>query len=250
MTITKYCYAGAILFVACQHAPGAQRSSAATAAQVRSTPLPSASASRADAHAARSEARDPEVSRLRWEPLAVAELPASPARVGEVVRALKWQDDGGARAAAFVRTVDASLGRGRLQVLLWATPAQAEPTLLQQVQAEVANCHEGRSPDFEENAFWLTDLDWDGHAELTFAYQTSCAPDPSLALKLVVLEEREQYSVDAPLSAEGTYSVAAAPQADESAQGAPVFQLHAARVCEELDQRAARSDGKSSAGRH
>jgi hypothetical protein len=62
----------------------------------------------------------------------------------------------------------------------------------------VANCTAGLAiAKFHEAAFAITDLDKDGIAEVTFAYELSCRNDTRPAIyKLIVLENGVQYMLN------------------------------------------------------
>lgn len=77
----------------------------------------------------------------------------------------------------------------------WVVPATGKPRLVRTVRQQVEDCGMGQlTAQFHGDAFGVTDLDADGLAEITLAYEYGCRSDVrSNDLKLLVLENGAKY---------------------------------------------------------
>lgn len=184
------------------------------------------------------EAATPEVSvqpasRLRWEPLDAADLPSKPQPPFAVLRALRWQDDGGAHAAAFLRASEHEQAKASLQVLVWQIPQQGEAVLQREVRQQVQACQFEARAEFVDDAFWLTDWDQDGLAELTFAFRQNCGDSP-VALQLLLIEGSKQYTMSGSTQVSESDPRPGVGKPDAALRSVPLLQLHAERVWDDI----------------
>jgi hypothetical protein len=76
----------------------------------------------------------------------------------------------------------------------WAVAAGGKPKLLRAVKDHVEACDADVTLAFHDDAFTVTDLDGDGYAEITFAYELGCRSDVSPNdYKLLVLQNGTKY---------------------------------------------------------
>jgi hypothetical protein len=76
----------------------------------------------------------------------------------------------------------------------YVVPAGGKAKLLRNVKELVEECEEDLTAQFHPAALGVTDLDGDGYAEITFAYEVGCRGDVSPDdYKLLLLENGDKY---------------------------------------------------------
>lgn len=119
-----------------------------------------------------------------------SDLPTGVTVRGELVRGVTFTDKNGTNYLLFGRAFDKKKNSFALYVEDWVVPAKGAPKNLLPVRDFTeAGCPLGPSAIFHDAATTVTDLDGDGIAEVTFAYQLACRSDVSPATyKLLVIE--------------------------------------------------------------
>ena len=141
--------------------------------------------------AARAAAAEPP----KLAPVAAAALPADvrPAGGTTLDKAFTFTDKNGTNYLLFSnkRTCDT----GWLFVDHYAVAAGAKKArLVREVKELVESCDRGMSLNVHDEATGVTDLDGDGYAEITFAYERGCRSEPTPNdYKLLVLENGDKY---------------------------------------------------------
>lgn len=142
---------------------------------------------------AHTGAADPSVSEIRTSVVKASDLPAGVTVRGEFHSGVTFTDKNGTNYLLFSKK--AARQSAMLFVEDWVVPAKGPPRNLLPVRDLVDNCEMGGvSAIFHEAARAVTDLDGDGIAEVTFAYELACRSDVSPATyKLLVLEDGKKY---------------------------------------------------------
>jgi hypothetical protein len=129
-------------------------------------------------------------------------LPAGVKATGSLDQAWSFGDKNGINYVLFSsRSVTGGPGpdgdptRGAwLYVDLWAVPAAGKPRLLRAVRDMALDCAYALTARFHDDAFGVTDLDRDGVAEVSFAYELGCRSDVSAnTFKVLVFENGTKY---------------------------------------------------------
>lgn len=123
------------------------------------------------------------------------ELPTGVTVRGEFQSGVKFADKNGTNYLLFGRAFDKKQNAWMLYVEDWVVPAKGAPKNLLPVRDfSEPNCPLGPSAKFHDAARTVTDLDGDGIAEVTFAYEVACRSDVSPSTyKLLVLEGGTKY---------------------------------------------------------
>lgn len=126
-------------------------------------------------------------------PVTLADLPAGVTVRGELQSGVKFTDRNGTNYLLFSKK--AAVQSAMLFVEDWVVPAKGAPRNLLPVRDFVEDCEMGGvSAAFHDAARTVTDLDHDGIAEVTFAYELACRSDVSPATyKLLLLENGRKY---------------------------------------------------------
>lgn len=124
-----------------------------------------------------------------------SDLPAGVTVRGEFQSGVTFTDKAGTNYLLFGRAFDKKQNSWALYVEDWVVPAKGSPKNLLPVRDFTdAGCPLAPEAKFHDAARAVTDLDGDGIAEVTFAYQVSCRSDVSPATyKLLVLEGGTKY---------------------------------------------------------
>lgn len=94
------------------------------------------------------------------------------------------------------RDTDGDEGRSGYLYAVHAVKAKKGWRELRRVKDWVPNCQFDLILDVKTKAFSVTDLDGDGHAEITFAYEADCTSDVSPnGLKVILLEAGAKHAV-------------------------------------------------------
>jgi len=138
-------------------------------------------------------AADPVASEIRSSAVKARDLPAGVTVRGEFHSGIKFADANGTNYLLFSRKT--ARQSAMLFVEDWVVPAKGAPRNLLPVRDLVEDCEMGGvSALFHDAARGVTDLDGDGIAEVTFAYEVACRSDVSPATyKLLVLEDGKKY---------------------------------------------------------
>ncbi len=141
---------------------------------------------------ARAVRADPEIKSTAVK---AGELPPGVTVRGEFQSGVTFRDRNGTNYLLFGRTIDVKKNSAMLFVEDWVVPAKGAPRNLLPVRDFVAPCEMGGvTASFHDAARAITDLDRDGIAEVTFAYELSCRSDVSPGTyKLLVLENGRKY---------------------------------------------------------
>ncbi|MFT3695988.1 MAG: hypothetical protein QM831_22820 [Kofleriaceae bacterium] len=131
-------------------------------------------------------------------PVKAKELPAGVTFRGDFISAVKFDDKNGTNYIVFggiSRAQAVKTQQNALYVEDWVVPAKGSPRNLLPVRDFVEKCEMGdNNARFHDAAFSVTDLDKNGIAEVTFAYELSCKSDVSPSTyKLLVLENGTKY---------------------------------------------------------
>ena len=134
---------------------------------------------------------------LETSPVARDHLPDGVlVRGAKLERALTFHDKAGTHYLVMSSSGAAGTGRGAwLFVDDWVIDATGKPRSRLPVRDLVDDCEMGGvTARFHDNATMVTDLDHDGLAEVTFAYEVACRSDVSPATyKLLMLENGDKY---------------------------------------------------------
>lgn len=108
---------------------------------------------------------------------------------------VRFKDRNGTNYLLFGSSSDQKRNSAMLFVEDWVVPAKGAPRNLLPVRDLVEPCEMGDvTATFHDAARTITDLDHDGTAEVTFAYELSCRSDVSPGTyKLLVLENGKKY---------------------------------------------------------
>ena len=99
----------------------------------------------------------------------------------------------------------------------WVLPAGGKARSLRAVKDLVEDCAFSMTARMHDDAFAVTDLDDDGKAEITFAYEIGCRSDVSPnTLKLIVLENGQKYILRGETRIEGGYGGSFTPDPSEA----------------------------------
>ena len=141
---------------------------------------------------ARAVRADPEIKSTAVK---AADLPPGVTVRGHFESGLTFRDRNGTNYLLFGRSTDVKKNSAMLFVEDWVVPAKGAPRNLLPVRDFVAPCEMGGvTASFHDAARTITDLDGDGIAEVTFAYELSCRSDVSPGTyKLLVLENGRKY---------------------------------------------------------
>jgi hypothetical protein len=124
-------------------------------------------------------------------------LPAGAKLDGTIEKVVTWTDARGENHAGFATRAGrkGELTSKSLWVRHWITQGGAAQ-LVREIKDHVGDCEFDLTLAFVDRALGLTDLDGDGVAELTFAYQLGCRSDVSPNdLKLLILEGGDKYII-------------------------------------------------------
>lgn len=134
---------------------------------------------------------------IETSPVARERLPEGVVVHGDkLARALTFHDKRGAHFLVLSSSEDHGASRGgQIFVDDWVIDARGKPHSRLPVRDMVDECEMGGlSVRFHDDATAVTDLDHDGLAEVTFAYEVACRSDVSPATyKLLVLEDGTKY---------------------------------------------------------
>ena len=132
-------------------------------------------------------------SKIEPTPVKAADLPTGVTVRGELESGVKFTDKNGTNYLLFSKKAAAQ--SATLYVEDWVVPASGAPRNLLPVRDFVTRCEMGGvSARFHDAARSATDLDGDGIAEVTFAYELACRSDVSPGTyKLLLLENGEKY---------------------------------------------------------
>ena len=135
---------------------------------------------------------DPEIKSTAVK---ATDLPAGVKVRGGFLSGVKFTDKNGTNYLLFGRSADTKKNSAMLFVEDWVVPAKGPPRNLLPVRDFVEPCEMGGvTARFHDAARMITDLDGDGIAEVTFAYELSCRSDVSPGTyKLLVLENGTKY---------------------------------------------------------
>lgn len=146
----------------------------------------------------------PAAAGMTGVPVARANWPAGVATPGDNIEtSVRFMDKNGANYVV-MSSLDALDGdqaapghASYLYVDNWIVPQGGKPRSLIPIGDMVANCTAGAAiAKFHEAAFAITDIDDDGIAEVTFAYELSCRNDATPATyKLIMIENGRQYTL-------------------------------------------------------
>ena len=122
-----------------------------------------------------------------------SDLPEGVTVRGDFLRGVKFTDKNGTNYVLFSKK--AKVQSASLFVEDWVVPKKGAPRNLLPVRDFVTTCEMGGvSALFHDAALSVTDLDEDGIAEVTFAYELACRSDVSPATyKLLLLENGKKY---------------------------------------------------------
>ncbi len=123
------------------------------------------------------------------------DLPTGVTVRGNFQSGLTFTDKNGTNYLLFGGSSDKERNSAMLFVEDWVVPTRGKPRNLLPVRDLVAPCEMGGvTARFHDAARTITDLDGDGIAEVTFAYELSCLSDVSPGTnKLLVLENGRKY---------------------------------------------------------
>jgi hypothetical protein len=132
---------------------------------------------------------------IKSTPVRASELPPGVTVRGVFQSGVKFTDKNGTNYLLFGGSRDEKRNSAMLFVEDWVVPASGAPRNLLPVRDLVAPCEMGGvTARFHDAARTITDLDGDGIAEVTFAYELSCLSDVSPGTyKLLVLENGTKY---------------------------------------------------------
>jgi|SRR3569833_555508 len=132
---------------------------------------------------------------IKSTPVKATDLPAGVTVRGEFQSGVKFTDKNGTNYLLFGRSVDHKQNSAMVFVEDWVVPAKGSPRNLLPVRDLVEPCEMGGvTATFHDAARAITDLDGDGIAEVTFAYELACRSDVSPAkYKLLVLENGTKF---------------------------------------------------------
>jgi hypothetical protein len=132
---------------------------------------------------------------IKTAPVKAADLPSGVTVRGELQSGLKFTDKNGTNYLLFGRAFDKKQNSWTLYVEDWVVPAKGAPKNLLPVRDFTeAGCPLAPSARFHDAARAVTDLDGDGIAEVTFAYELACRSDVSPSTyKLLLLEGGTKY---------------------------------------------------------
>lgn len=132
-------------------------------------------------------------SKIDTSPVTASDLPRGVTVRGEFQSGIKFTDKNGTNYLLFSKK--AQLQSAMLFVEDWVVPAKGAPRNLLPVRDLVETCEMGGvTARFHDAARSVTDLDGDGIAEVTFAYELSCRSDVSPGTyKLLLLENGTKY---------------------------------------------------------
>lgn len=124
-----------------------------------------------------------------------ADLPTGVTVRGTFQSGVTFKDKNGTNYLLFGSSSDQKQNSAMLFVEDWVVPAKGAPRNLLPVRDLVEPCEMGGvTAKFHDAARAVTDLDGDGIAEVTFAYELACRSDVSTATyKLLVLENGRKY---------------------------------------------------------
>jgi len=133
-------------------------------------------------------------SEIKTTPVKATELPAGVTVRGEFQSGVKFSDKNGTNYLLFAGSANKKDNSLALYVEDWVVPAKGSPRNLLPVRDFVEPCPLAPSAKFHKAALAVTDLDGDGIAEVTFAYELACRSDVSPSTyKLLVLENGTKY---------------------------------------------------------
>lgn len=135
-------------------------------------------------------------SEIKSTPVKATDLPAGVTVRGMFQSGVTFKDKNGTNYVLFGGSSDTKKNSAMLFVEDWVVPAKGgKPRNLLPVRDLVAPCEMGGvTAKFHDAASAITDLDGDGIAEVTFAYELACRSDVSPATyKLLVLENGKKY---------------------------------------------------------
>ena len=137
----------------------------------------------------------PAFAEITSTPVKATDLPAGVTVRGTFQSGVTFKDKNGTNYVLFGGSTDTMKNSAMLFVEDWVVPAKGKPRNLLPVRDLVAPCEMGGvTAKFHDAAFAITDLDKDGIAEVTFAYELACRSDVSPATyKLLVLENGKKY---------------------------------------------------------
>ncbi|HEY6032869.1 MAG TPA: hypothetical protein VIV58_01380, partial [Kofleriaceae bacterium] len=126
---------------------------------------------------------------IKSTPVKASDLPAGVTVRGDFQSGVKFTDKNGTNYLLFGRSADTKRNSAMVFVEDWVVPAKGAPRNLLPVRDLVEPCEMGGvTAAFHDAARAITDLDGDGIAEVTFAYELACRSDVSPATyKLLVL---------------------------------------------------------------
>lgn len=132
---------------------------------------------------------------IKSAPVKASELPAGVTVRGTFQSGVTFADKNGTNYLLFGRSTDTKKNSAMVFVEDWVVPAKGAPRNLLPVRDLVEPCEMGGvTATFHDAARTITDLDGDGIAEVTFAYELACRSDVSPATyKLLVLENGKKY---------------------------------------------------------
>lgn len=132
---------------------------------------------------------------LKSTPVKANDLPPGVTVRGTFRSGVKFADKNGTNYLLFGSSTDQKRNSAMLFVEDWVVPVKGAPRNLLPVRDFVEPCEMGGvTAEFHDAALAITDLDGDGIAEVTFAYELACRSDVSSATyKLLVLENGRKY---------------------------------------------------------
>lgn len=132
---------------------------------------------------------------IKSTPVKAADLPAGVTVRGTFQSGVTFTDKNGTNYVLFGSSSDTKKNSAMLFVEDWVVAPKKKPKNLLPVRDLVAPCEMGGvTAKFHDTAFAITDLDKDGIAEVTFAYELACRSDVSPATyKLLVLENGKKF---------------------------------------------------------
>lgn len=181
----------------------------------------------------------PSAGKLEPLPFESGKLPAGVAIAGTVSAGLHWRDaDGEAFLVLSSEREEADdTQTEKLHAVVIAMDATGAASVRWSAHAAVEACEFDVIARFRDEAMSLTDLDADGHAEVTVAYETACTSDVSPNdLTLYVVEGAEAHGLKGETIVDpgGGETFGGTMTADASFAAAPALQAHAAAAWKKI----------------